>query len=80
MSKLINVYFILLQIYLLLSLQPTTLKSLSVVAVQSTNIPPKEMVVYAKQTQTLESGPMAGVDVMMASRRAGSGVDYYTLT
>jgi hypothetical protein len=51
-----------------------------VVAVQSTNIPPKEMVVYAKQTQTLESGPIAGVDAMMASRRAGSGFDYYTLT
>lgn len=31
-------------------------------------------------TQTVESGPMAGVDVMMASRRGGSGFDYYTLT
>ena len=53
---------------------------MSVVSVQSTNIPPKEMVVYAKQTQTLESGSMANVDVMMASRRAGTGFDYYTLT
>jgi hypothetical protein len=35
---------------------------------------------YAKMTQTVESGPMAGVDVMMASRRGGSGFDYYTLT
>ena len=60
--------------------QPPSLKSLSVVSVQSTNIPPKEMVVYAKQTQTLESGSMANVDVMMASRRAGTGFDYYTLT
>jgi hypothetical protein len=60
--------------------QTPTLKSLSVVAVQSTNIPPKETVVYAKQTQTLESGPMAAVDAMMTSRRAGAGFDYYTLT
>ena len=35
---------------------------------------------YAKMTQTVESGPMAGVDVMMDSRRGGSGFDYYTLT
>ena len=44
------------------------MRSLSVVAVQSTNIPPKETVSYAKQTQTLESGAMTGVDAMMASR------------
>lgn len=50
-------------------------KPLSVVNVQSTNIPPKESVTYAKQTQTIESGP----DV--AGRgRAGVGLDYYTLT
>jgi hypothetical protein len=35
---------------------------------------------YAKMTQTMESGPMAGVDAMMASRRGASGFDYYTLT
>jgi hypothetical protein len=29
---------------------------LSVVSVQSTNIPPREMVTYAKQTQTVSSG------------------------
>lgn len=49
-------------------------KALSVVAVHSTNIPPKENVSYAKHTQTIESGP----DVV--GRRAPSGgVDYYTL-
>ena len=34
--------------------------NLSVVAVQTTNIPPKENVTYAKQTQTLESGRDGG--------------------
>lgn len=29
---------------------------LSVVSVQSTNIPPRELVTYAKQTQTVSSG------------------------
>lgn len=50
-------------------------KTLSVVSVQSTNIPPKESVTYAKQTQTVESGP----DVSSRSR-GGGGLDYYTLT
>lgn len=31
--------------------------TLTVVAVQSTNIPPKETVLYTKQTQTTVSGP-----------------------
>jgi len=52
---------------------------LSIAAVQSTNIPPKEIVHYAKQTQTIESGPMAAVDSMIASRRSGAGLDFYTL-
>jgi hypothetical protein len=49
-------------------------KQLSVVNVQSTTIAPKESVTYAKQTQTIESGP----DI--SSRGRGGGVDYYTLT
>ena len=32
-------------------------KQLSLVNVQSTNIPPKEVVTYAKLTQTIDSGP-----------------------
>jgi len=49
--------------------------NLSVVAVQTTNIPPKENVTYAKQTQTLESGRDGG------QNRGGRGMgDYYTLT
>ncbi len=49
-------------------------KVLSIVNVQATNIPPKESVTYAKQTQTIESGP----DVNTRGRGAG-GIDYYTL-
>lgn len=36
--------------------QKRRLPTLSVVAVQATNIPPKETVVYTKQTQTATSG------------------------
>jgi hypothetical protein len=36
--------------------------------------------VYAKQTQTNESGAIATVDAMMSSRRGGQGLDFYTLT
>lgn len=50
-------------------------KQLSLVNVQSTNIPPKEVVTYAKLTQTIDSGP--GVE---SRGRGGGGVDYYTLT
>jgi len=50
--------------------------TLSVVAVQTTNIPPKESVTYAKQTQTLESG-----NANSGQARGGRGLgDYYTLT
>ena len=48
---------------------------LSMVNVQSTNIPPKEAVTYAKQTQTIESGPE-----LSTRGRGGGGLDYYTLT
>ena len=54
---------------------PIKPKHLTVVNVQATNIPPKESVTYAKQTQTIESGP----DVT-ARGRGGGGLDYYTLT
>lgn len=64
------------------SLQPNSLPNnviaikkkvpqLSVVAVQSTNIPPKEIVVYTKQTQTTNTGH----DV-----RDAHATDYYVLT
>lgn len=43
---------------------------LSVVSVQSTNIPPREMVTYAKQTQTVSSG----------HERDAHAFDYYVLT
>ncbi len=36
--------------------EPQSMRTLSVVSVQATNIPPKETIFYAKQTQTLESG------------------------
>jgi len=50
---------------------------LSVVAVQTTNIPPKENVTYTKNTQTLESG----TDTIPARGGRGlGGFDYYTLT
>jgi len=50
---------------------------LSVVAVQTTNIPPKEAVTYTKNTQTLESG----TDTIPArGSRYGGGLDFYTLT
>ena len=57
-------------------------KELSVVTVQSTNIAPKEVVTYVKQTQTVESGTdMAGRHRGMGSSGIGAGgVDYYTLT
>ena len=51
--------------------------SLSVVAVQSTNIAPKENVTYSKNTQTLESGTDA---IPARGGRGLGGFDYYTLT
>ena len=50
-------------------------KSLSVVNVQSTNIQPKESCTYAKQTQTIDSGPEP-----LRAGKGGGGLDYYTLT
>merc|ERR1719228_2664270 len=50
---------------------------LSVVAVQTTNIPPKENVTYTKNTQTLESGTDA---IPARGSRGLGGFDYYTLT
>ena len=58
-----------------LSLRRGKAKVLSLVNVQSTNIPPKEAVTYAKQTQTIESGPE-----LSTRGRGGGGLDYYTLT
>ena len=49
---------------------------LSVVAVQTTNIPPKEQVTYSKNTQTLESGTDA---IPARGSRGLGGFDYYTL-
>ncbi|XP_071744406.1 cytoplasmic dynein 1 intermediate chain-like isoform X2 [Lepeophtheirus salmonis] len=49
---------------------------LTVVNVQSTNIPPKESVTYAKGTQTHDSG----ADVLPTRRIVGGAFDYYTLT
>jgi len=49
--------------------------SLSVTAVQSTNIPPKENVSYSKNTQTEESGGDA-----IPSRGNRAGFDYYAIT
>ena len=57
------------------SLRRGKAKVLSLVNVQSTNIPPKEAVTYAKQTQTIESGPE-----LSTRGRGGGGLDYYTLT
>ena len=51
--------------------------SLSVVAVQSTNIAPKENVTYTKNTQTIESGTDA---IPARGGRGLGGFDYYTLT
>lgn len=51
--------------------------NLSVVAVQATNIPPKENVTYGKQTQTIESGTDTIPD---RGGRGLRGFDYYTLT
>jgi len=50
---------------------------LSVVAVQTTNILPKENVTYSKNTQTLESGTDA---LPSRGSRGLGGFDYYTLT
>jgi len=49
---------------------------LSLVAVQTTNIPPKENVSYSKNTQTEESGN----DAIPARGGRVGGFDYYTLT
>jgi len=49
---------------------------LSLVAVQTTNIPPKENVSYSKNTQTEESGN----DAMPTRGSRLGGFDYYTLT
>lgn len=49
---------------------------LSLVAVQTTNIPPKENVSYTKNTQTEESG----TDPVPARGGRLGGFDYYTLT
>ena len=57
------------------SVKKSKAKMLSMVNVQSTNIPPKEAVTYAKQTQTIESGPE-----LSTRGRGGGGLDYYTLT
>jgi len=50
--------------------------TLSLVAVQTTNIPPKENVSYTKNTQTEESG----TDAMPSRGSRLGGFDYYTLT
>ena len=54
----------------------TPLRQLSVVAVQTTNIPPKENVTYSKNTQTLESGTDS---IPARGSRGLGGFDYYTL-
>ena len=60
----------------------TAKRELSVVTVQSTNIAPKEMITYVKQTQTIETGDsvLSGRRGMANSGTAGGGVDYYTIT